>query len=127
MNKNDNLDNQNPTTKKYLTVYLIIFGALLLCFRAFQNHYPLLYSDTGTYIRSGFLGTVPLDRPIIYGLFLRHISLSVTPWLVIFTQGLLISILMYLVPDRKQALFKKNGLKKNIYDDVFLNFKTFFF
>lgn len=38
-----------------------------------------------------------------------------------------ISFLEYLVPDRKQALFKKNGLKKNIYDDVFLNFKTFFF
>lgn len=84
------------TYSKHLGKYLILFGALLLCFRAFQNHYPLVYPDTGTYIESGFTGNVPNDRPIIYGLFTRHISLSVTLWLVVFAQSLIVSALMYL-------------------------------
>lgn len=78
-----------------LTRYiLIIIGALIFCFYAFYNHYPIVYSDTGTYIHSGFENIVPNDRPIFYGLLVRHISLSRSLWLVVLFQGLLISYLI---------------------------------
>lgn len=77
-------------------IALILFGGLLLCNVAFINGFPLIYPDTGTYLASGFKGFVPEDRPIFYGLFARHVSLHETPWLIIFTQGCLLSISLYL-------------------------------
>jgi len=68
---------------------ILLLGALILGFMALYNGYPLTYPDTGTYIRSGFTGEVPLDRPLTYGLFLRHSSLSDTLWLTLFFQCLL--------------------------------------
>ncbi len=73
----------------------IVLGALVLCTAAFLNKFPLFYSDTGTYLRSGFEDFVPDDRPVFYGIFIRHISLSSSLWLVIFAQGLLVSWLMH--------------------------------
>lgn len=64
---------------------------------AFFNGYPLLYSDTGAYIASGFEGSVPGDRPITYGLFLRHASLAHSLWFVIAAQALLLSSLLFAV------------------------------
>lgn len=58
------------------------------------NGYPLLYSDSGTYLTSGHTLTVPVDRPIIYGLFVRHISLSWSVFLVVIAQsGLLVFLI----------------------------------
>ncbi|TND10430.1 MAG: hypothetical protein FD123_72 [Bacteroidetes bacterium] len=64
-------------------------GALLLAFMAFYNGYALTYPDTGAYIRAGMEGVVPNDRPIAYGLFIRHVSLHDTLWLVVLAQCLL--------------------------------------
>ncbi len=62
-----------------------------MCWIAFYNGFPLVYSDTGTYLESGFTLETPLDRPIMYGLFLRMASLNgLTPWTVIFVQSLLL-------------------------------------
>ena len=46
-------------------------AALLLLSVPVLNGYPLVYSDTGTYLRTAFEGYVPPDRPVWYGLFLR--------------------------------------------------------
>ncbi|MFK8101257.1 MAG: hypothetical protein AB8G15_01985, partial [Saprospiraceae bacterium] len=59
----------------------ILLGTIILLFVAFYNGYPLVYSDTGTYIQSGFELFVPVDRPLTYGLFLRYTSLGISPWL----------------------------------------------
>lgn len=74
---------------------LILLSGFVLCQMAFYNTFPMVYSDTGTYIDSGFRGRVPSDRPIIYGLFIRHMSLSETLWAVIFVQALIVSYLIY--------------------------------
>lgn len=71
-----------------------INGALLIatifsCAIAFINKYPLVYSDTGAYIATGFGGIAPNDRSLFYGLFIRHISLSSSLWYVIFAQSLI--------------------------------------
>lgn len=82
-------------------VGLWITGAtFLLGFHAFQNGFPFLYPDTGTYISSGFTGKVPIDRPIFYGFFLRHISLAESPWLVAMTQNALLAWLIWLTVAR---------------------------
>ncbi len=83
------------TNERYLIIAGLIFSSLILCFMAFYNGYPLVYPDTGTYIRSGFEGFVPEDRPITYGLFIRHISLSESLWLVVFFQGLITALLVF--------------------------------
>ena len=82
-------------TSRFTKILFVLLGGLLLCFQGFFNKYPLLYFDTGTYVMSGFSGKIPFDRPLTYGLFLRHISLSETLWLVIFAQGIIVSLLIY--------------------------------
>ncbi|MCC6371601.1 MAG: hypothetical protein IT236_11400 [Bacteroidia bacterium] len=52
-------------------VLLIAHCALML-----YNRYPILYSDTATYLHSGFELEAPADRPIVYGLLLRLFSLN---------------------------------------------------
>ena len=74
---------------------------LLACFfllaAALHNGYPLVFSDTGTYVNSGFEGTIPIDRPIIYGLFIRHMSLAVTLWGPAIVQCLLMAWLLHVL------------------------------
>ncbi len=80
---------------RFLKITLLVTAAtLLLCFLAFYNGFPLLYPDTGTYIHSGFTGQLPIDRPIFYGMFLRHASLAASPWLVILVQSAILAWLL---------------------------------
>lgn len=97
-----------------LSELLLVLGAtLLFCLPAFINGYPLVYSDTGTYIFSGFAGHVPADRPITYGLFLRHTSLAFSVWLTVFSQGLLYALLIFF-------LLRKSGIGDSIFNRVYL-------
>ncbi|MFY8189971.1 MAG: hypothetical protein ACOVK9_03320 [Bacteroidia bacterium] len=80
---------------KTLLVILLASASMLL--PAFFNGFPLLYSDTGAYIASGFEGKVPLDRPITYGLFLRHASLAHSLWFVVLAQSIIVSALLWVV------------------------------
>jgi hypothetical protein len=86
-----------PAKKISLIILSILSGSFILCYWAFMNRYPLVYSDTGTYIGSGFENYYPVDRPIFYGLFIRHISLHASLFLVVFVQGLLVSFLIHLL------------------------------
>lgn len=107
---------------KKTDVLLIFFGAIILCFIGFVNQYPLTYPDTGTYLRSGFTGIIPMDRPIFYGLFIRHISLWTSLWLVILLQGILTS---YMLLNTIGIFF--NGIKKTyvfVFSVVFLTVFT---
>jgi hypothetical protein len=87
---------------------LVILAAFALLFPAFINGFPFVYSDTGTYIASGFEGKVPSDRPITYGLFLRHSSLSDSLWYTVFAQGLIIACLLYFLCNK---FFRENTKK----------------
>ncbi len=81
-----------------LTRSLLLIGSVsFLLILAFYNRYPIIFSDVGTYVRSGFTGIVPVDRPIFYGLFLRHISLAHSLWFVAIAQSLLTTLLIFLV------------------------------
>jgi hypothetical protein len=78
-------------------IFIILFCTLASCLPALNNRFPLIYPDTGSYIYSGFNCLFMLDRPIFYGLFLRHISLASSLWYVIFAQSFLINYLIFLV------------------------------
>lgn len=74
----------------------IVIGALFMLSAAFYNGYPLVYSDTSTYLASGFEFKPPFDRPFTYGLFLRIASLNgLSLWLVVFFQALILSWLIF--------------------------------
>jgi hypothetical protein len=87
----------------------IIAGALFLMLPAFINGYPIIYSDTSTYIHSGFILQPPMDRPITYGLFIRLASLNgTTLWTVVFLQTLLLSWLLYLFAKKSEKSVQKD-------------------
>jgi len=79
------------------TFGILAVAAFILLAAAFHNGYPLVYSDTGTYVNSGFEGTVPVDRPIGYGLFIRHASLGVTLWGPVIVQALILAWLLFVL------------------------------
>ncbi len=78
------------------SVVVLIIGMFLLLSPALYNGYPLVYSDTGTYIFSGMEFTIPLDRPIAYGLFIRYASLNgLSLWPVVMVQSIIGAYLLY--------------------------------
>ncbi len=78
---------------------LILLGAsILLIAASFWNGFPFLYPDDGTYISSGFMPEMPMDRPITYGLFIYATSLGgYSLWLTVGVQGLMTSWVIYQV------------------------------
>jgi hypothetical protein len=76
---------------------IVLLGALFLCSPALYNAFPLVYPDTGAYLVSGFEGLVLPDRPIMYGLFLRHISMKFSLWFPIFLQCILVALMLYIM------------------------------
>jgi hypothetical protein len=48
------------------TTFAVLFAATLLLWPAFWNGYPLVFSDTGTYLTQAIERYVGWDRPIFY-------------------------------------------------------------
>ncbi|MEP6795230.1 MAG: hypothetical protein ABJB16_12945 [Saprospiraceae bacterium] len=84
-----------PQTR-FRKVLSILLGALVLCTPAFVNTFPFLYTDTGTYLHCGFSGVVSDIRPMLYGLFIRFVSLKESLWLVVFIQAVIVSWTIHL-------------------------------
>ncbi|NTV83243.1 MAG: hypothetical protein HGA23_02950, partial [Bacteroidales bacterium] len=62
--------------KNITAFFHILCGSVILSIIGLYNGYPLVYSDTGTYIASGLQEFVPNDRPMIYGLFIKLFSFN---------------------------------------------------
>ena len=81
----------------------VAMGTLLVLLPALYNGFPMVYSDTGTYLRSAFTGFVPVDRPYWYGAFIRGAALGGTwPWAIVIVQAFLCSGLLW-------ALWRRMG------------------
>lgn len=74
---------------------LVVVGAIVLCFAGLNNKFPLLTTETAGYIQSGFTRSVPFDRPLLYGLFVAHVSWWKSLWFVIFGQALILSLTLF--------------------------------
>lgn len=81
--------------KKYLVILAISLINLPV---TLINKYPVLYSDTSTYISSGFELEAPSDRPITYGILLRLFSLNGLSFLFVpIFHSLILTLVLYLV------------------------------
>ncbi len=87
-------------SKRYIINIIFIIFSSILIWPAIYNGFPLVYSDSGTYMLAGFTEIVPVDRPIFYCLFVRLISLSYSLWLVLIAQALIISFVIYMIVKR---------------------------
>ncbi|NDC42055.1 MAG: hypothetical protein EBZ77_10980 [Chitinophagia bacterium] len=89
-----------PVTAKqkpapYAEALAVLLGAICLLLPALLNGYPLINTDLGTYLPSGFTLEEPIDRPIAYGLLLRVATLSgKTLYGVVVLQSVLMSWLI---------------------------------
>jgi hypothetical protein len=75
---------------------LIALAALILLWPAFVNGYPLVFSDTGTYLSQAIHRYLGWDRPVFYSLFIFPLHMQVTTWPIIVVQALLTAHLLYL-------------------------------
>lgn len=80
----------------YNRLLSITLSAVVLCFWAFYNTFPLTFnSDSAMYIEAAFNKIVEPDRPILYGLFIYYISFQYSLWLVVMAQALIVSLVVY--------------------------------
>ncbi|MGI4883862.1 MAG: hypothetical protein ACRYFR_02755 [Janthinobacterium lividum] len=72
-----------------------LLASLVLLYAALYNGFPLVTSDSGTYLDSSVSLVVPIDRPISYGLFIRATNLwGWSVWGAVFVQCLLVGALL---------------------------------
>src|SRR3954469_22297231 len=86
---------ENVEEKIWWRLFAVIASVVAFLYCALLNGYPLIFPDTGTYLYSGFAHFVPVDRPIFYGIFLRHISLAWSLWLPVIVQSLIAYYLIF--------------------------------
>jgi hypothetical protein len=77
-------------------------GGVLLTWPALANGYPLLFSDTGSFMEQLLLPFMIWDKPWIYGPALVIVSLEWTLWLPVLAQSLLMSWVLW----RVQGVFR---------------------
>lgn len=95
--------------KQHLPTAATLFCAtVLILLPALYNGFPLVYSDTGTYLRSAFIDYVPPDRPYWYGGFIRSTSLGGwSLWGPVVAQAFLCAVLLW-------ALWRRFGSGRRV-------------
>ena len=81
---------------KIKVFFFHIIGSFLLNGIGFYNKFPLIYSDSSTYIHYGFIGQIPVDKPWLYCWFVRHSSLATSLWFTIIFQGIILNYFIYI-------------------------------
>ncbi len=107
---------QNNNVSVYRTIINVLPIFLSLIAVLIYNKYPLVTSDTGSYIRHAFDFQVPADRSPFYGIFVGISSLWQTLYLTTITQTLILSIVLY----RFALLLVGNNTKVYIYWAILL-------
>lgn len=72
-----------------LGVIAVLIAAPLLLWPAVINDYPLLFGDTGVYIKDGIEHHVSWPRPMFYGLFMLPLHMMRTVWPVVIGQAVI--------------------------------------
>jgi len=85
------------TAKGRASAVFTILAAAVLLWPALWNGYPLVFSDTGTYLSQAIEHHAGWDRPIFYSLFLLPLHLTLTTWPAIAVQALLTAYVLHLV------------------------------
>jgi hypothetical protein len=80
----------------------IFLASALLLWPALLNGYPLVFSDTGTYLSQAIEHYLGWDRPAFYSLFMLPLHLTLTTWPVVVVQALLSAHTLHLL---RRALY----------------------
>src|SRR3954447_5276835 len=85
-------------------------AAALLLWPALWNGYPIVFTDTGTYLSQAIHLYAGWDRPVFYSLFMLPLHATVTTWPVVAVQALLTAWVLRLacralVPGWSEAAF----------------------
>ncbi len=78
-------------------VVAIVLGALILCWPAYLNGFPLVFADTGNYIGQAILHYIGWNAPPFYSMFLLATDWRLTLWTPILIQGLIVASLISMV------------------------------
>lgn len=80
----------------FASIPAVLVCALLLTWPAVWNGYPLVFSDTGTYIDQAILRYGGWDRPVFYSWFLLALHWRVSLWLAVAGQALIVAGVLWL-------------------------------
>jgi hypothetical protein len=75
----------------------IVAAAALLLWPAAWNGYPLVFSDTGTYLTQAIEHHLGWDRPAFYSLAIFPLHMTLSTWPVIAAQALLAATVLHLL------------------------------
>ncbi|MGH7211361.1 MAG: hypothetical protein ACREF1_07870, partial [Acetobacteraceae bacterium] len=75
----------------------ILLAAALLAWPAILNGYPLVFSDTGTYLSQALNHYLGWDRPVFYSFFLLPLHMGLTTWPVVAAQALIAAWVLRIV------------------------------
>ncbi len=78
-------------------VIATVVGALILCWPAYLNGFPLVFGDTGNYIGQAILHYIGWNAPPFYSMFLLATDWRLTLWTPIFVQGAIVTSLLSMV------------------------------
>jgi hypothetical protein len=90
------------TARRFHELGAVAAGAIFLTWPAFVNGYPLLFSDTGSFMEQLLLPFMIWDKPWIYGPVLVAVSLKLTLWSPVLAQSLATSWVVW----RVEATFR---------------------
>jgi hypothetical protein len=106
----------------FINSLFIACSVISLIFPALVNGYPLFYPDSGAYIASGFDNHIPVDRPMMYCFFVRHISMADSLWFVIVAQAILVTAFINVI--LKKVTQSKFSVIYSFLTIVFLSCST---
>ena len=79
---------------------MLVLGALILCWPAWWNGYPLVFADTGNYIAQVKLRFIGWTAPPFYSAFLSATDLGLSLWGPMLAQGLIAAAVVALALDQ---------------------------
>ncbi len=91
--------------KKYcIDTIVLVLSTMAFLWPAFLNGFPLVFSDTGTYLSAAIEGFLPVDRPVHYSYLIYFFNEISKFWLIIFFQSLIVSYVLFIT---YKILFKE--------------------
>jgi len=87
-----------------------LLSILILIMPALENGFPILHSDSGSYLLMGFGDKIPVSRPITYCLFVRFSSLQYSVWFTVAFQAfivawIILNMFKLIMPGKHASLF----------------------
>ncbi|PWK64902.1 hypothetical protein LX99_05066 [Mucilaginibacter oryzae] len=76
-------------------LFAIVIGALILCFYALNNKFPLLFEKSGNFIDNGFSEKKHTTGESLYSFFVAHASWGKSLWFVVYSQSVLLILVLY--------------------------------